>query len=293
MTSWVGSVRISGNLRCLGILGSLVLSPALWALGDQEHSGWEQENTWEPGAPWSSGPGLLGNSQTLEMRGTQAVVQCPSPRWLCVQVPSWFLDVLGSGLLGPQSTTPPSLACGSQVPVNLDVLWQSVSPLSDAPSHPPPTRFYINLLCGDEPDSETVLHFNPRLDESSVVFNSLECGAWGSEERGLSIPFQRGHPFYLLLIASRKGFKVRLCHRGGRQHPGLFPWQGQEGPCGGGEQRRGQGWAGRPQSLTSRGASALRAGVWRWQGRESKSPKGGCLAGRRGHSGPYSLSTGV
>ncbi|XP_068383228.1 galectin-7-like, partial [Eschrichtius robustus] len=69
-------------------------------------------------------------------------------------------------------------------------------------------RFYINLLCGDEPESETVLHFNPRLDESSVVFNSLECGAWGSEERGLSIPFHRGHPFYLLLIASRKGFKV-------------------------------------------------------------------------------------
>ncbi|XP_061029953.1 galectin-7-like [Eubalaena glacialis] len=69
-------------------------------------------------------------------------------------------------------------------------------------------RFYINLLCNDGPDSETVLHFNPRLDESSVVFNSLECGAWGSEERGLGIPFQRGQSFDLLLIASRKGFKV-------------------------------------------------------------------------------------
>ena len=164
------------------------------------------------------------------MRGTQAVVQCPSPRWLCVQVPSWFLDVLGSGLLGPQSTTPPSLACGSQVPVNLDVLWQSVSPLSDAPSHPPPTRFYINLLCSDDPGSETVLHFNPRLDESTVVFNTLKCGEWGPEERGLGIPFQRGQKFHLLLVASKRGFKVRLCHRGGRQHPGLFPWQGQESP---------------------------------------------------------------
>uniref|UniRef100_A0A8C0DGT6 Galectin n=1 Tax=Balaenoptera musculus TaxID=9771 RepID=A0A8C0DGT6_BALMU len=91
-------------------------------------------------------------------------------------------------------------------------------------------RFYINLLCNDEPESETVLHFNPRLDESTVVFNTLKCGEWGPEERGLGIPFQRGQQFHLLLVASRKGFKVRLCHRGGRQHPGLFPWQGQEGP---------------------------------------------------------------
>ncbi|TKC33455.1 hypothetical protein EI555_001324, partial [Monodon monoceros] len=87
--------------------------------------------------------------------------------------------------------------------------------------------FYINLLCSDEPDSEIVLHFNPRLDESSVVFNTMECSAWGSEERGGSPAFQRGEPFELHLIAKKESFKVRLCHRGGRQHPGLFPWQGQ------------------------------------------------------------------
>ncbi|KAM9046559.1 galectin-7-like [Megaptera novaeangliae] len=69
-------------------------------------------------------------------------------------------------------------------------------------------RFYINLLCSDEPESETVLHFNPRLDESSVVFNTLKCGEWGSEERGLGIPFQRGQQFHLLLVAGKSGFKV-------------------------------------------------------------------------------------
>ncbi|XP_061030286.1 galectin-7 [Eubalaena glacialis] len=69
-------------------------------------------------------------------------------------------------------------------------------------------RFYINLLCSEEPESETVLHFNPRLDESTVVFNTLKCGEWGSEERGLGIPFQRGEHFHLLLIASKTGFTV-------------------------------------------------------------------------------------
>uniref|UniRef100_A0A8W4FD45 Galectin n=1 Tax=Sus scrofa TaxID=9823 RepID=A0A8W4FD45_PIG len=71
-----------------------------------------------------------------------------------------------------------------------------------------PTRFYVNLLCGEEPGSEAALHFNPRLDESSVVFNSLEHGAWGREERGPGIPFQRGQPFDVLLITTDEGFKV-------------------------------------------------------------------------------------
>ncbi|XP_033700401.1 galectin-7-like [Tursiops truncatus] len=69
-------------------------------------------------------------------------------------------------------------------------------------------RFYINLLCSDDPDSEIVLHFNPRLDESSVVFNTMECSAWGSEERSGSPAFQRGEPFELHLIAQKDGFQV-------------------------------------------------------------------------------------
>ncbi|XP_011385668.2 galectin-7-like, partial [Pteropus vampyrus] len=74
-------------------------------------------------------------------------------------------------------------------------------------STPPPSRFYVNLLCSEE-GSEAALHFNPRLDESVVVFNTKEGGAWGQEERGRGIPFQRGQPFEVLLISTRDGFKA-------------------------------------------------------------------------------------
>lgn len=73
-----------------------------------------------------------------------------------------------------------------------------------------PPRFYVNLLSSDQKDSETVLHFNPRLDESTVVFNTLEQGKWGKEERGKGIPFQSGQPFEVLLITTPEGFKVCL-----------------------------------------------------------------------------------
>uniref|UniRef100_A0A2K6F066 Galectin n=1 Tax=Propithecus coquereli TaxID=379532 RepID=A0A2K6F066_PROCO len=38
-------------------------------------------------------------------------------------------------------------------------------------------RFHVNLLCSEEQGADAALHFNPRLDESAVVFNSLEQGA--------------------------------------------------------------------------------------------------------------------
>ncbi|XP_012512506.1 PREDICTED: galectin-7 [Propithecus coquereli] len=69
-------------------------------------------------------------------------------------------------------------------------------------------RFHVNLLCSEEQGADAALHFNPRLDESAVVFNSLEQGAWGREERGQGIPFQRGQPFEVLLIATDDGFKA-------------------------------------------------------------------------------------
>ncbi|KAM5236342.1 galectin-7-like [Ctenodactylus gundi] len=69
-------------------------------------------------------------------------------------------------------------------------------------------RFYVNLLCSEEQDANAALHFNPRLDASEVVFNSREGGAWGREERGAGLPFQRGQPFEVLLIAAEDGFKA-------------------------------------------------------------------------------------
>ncbi|XP_037675647.1 galectin-7 isoform X2 [Choloepus didactylus] len=69
-------------------------------------------------------------------------------------------------------------------------------------------RFHVNLLCSEEEGADAALHFNPRLDESAVVFNSLERGTWGREERGSGIPFQYGQPFEVLLIATDDGFKT-------------------------------------------------------------------------------------
>ncbi|XP_034800607.1 galectin-7 [Pan paniscus] len=70
------------------------------------------------------------------------------------------------------------------------------------------SRFHVNLLCGEEQGSDAALHFNPRLDTSEVVFNSKEQGSWGREERGPGVPFQRGQPFEVLIIASDDGFKA-------------------------------------------------------------------------------------
>uniref|UniRef100_A0A8C5K3Q3 Galectin n=2 Tax=Jaculus jaculus TaxID=51337 RepID=A0A8C5K3Q3_JACJA len=69
-------------------------------------------------------------------------------------------------------------------------------------------RFHVNLLCSEEQEADAALHFNPRLDASEVVFNSKEKGSWGREERGSGVPFQRGQPFEVLLIATDDGFKA-------------------------------------------------------------------------------------
>ncbi|XP_048185515.1 galectin-7 [Perognathus longimembris pacificus] len=69
-------------------------------------------------------------------------------------------------------------------------------------------RFHVNLLCSEDQGADAALHFNPRLDTSEVVFNSKEQGSWGSEERGAGVPFQRGQPFEVLLIAAEDGFKA-------------------------------------------------------------------------------------
>lgn len=116
--------------------------------------------------------------------------------------------------MGSLATRPQSLLYG---PCKFGYILALVSPSPLAPylSNTPTTRFYVNLLCSEEEGSEAALHFNPRLDESVVVFNTKKGGTWGKEERGRGIPFQRGQPFDVLLITTEKGFKVSLCHRGG------------------------------------------------------------------------------
>ncbi|XP_055992861.1 galectin-4 isoform X2 [Sorex fumeus] len=68
-------------------------------------------------------------------------------------------------------------------------------------------RFAINFKVGLT--GEVALHINPRLDEGVVVRNSLQNGAWGSEERNVSHnPFSRGEFFDLSIRAGTDRFKV-------------------------------------------------------------------------------------
>ncbi|KAK1330238.1 hypothetical protein QTO34_010425 [Cnephaeus nilssonii] len=130
-------------------------------------------------------------------------------------------------------------------------------------------RFHVNLLCSEEEGAEAALHFNPRMDESTVVFNTKEHGVWGPEERGHGLPFQRGQPFDVLLIATEEGFKVRPC-RGLGAGTHLPPVGGEAG------QARGEGAAKASTELgavsavpaPSRGAS--RTGRCRDPGQASK-----------------------
>lgn len=157
---------------------------------------------------------------------------------------------------------------------------------------PPTTRFYVNLLCGEGPGGEAALHFNPRLDESTVVFNSLEQGTWGREERGSGIPFQHGQPFDVLLIATEEGFKVSPCHpqaRAPRPPPRLQSRQVRKALGGGRGQRPGQGGAhvrSVPLLPLAQAHVCPKARVWPWQGPGGKGPAPGGWVAPSGKRGP-------
>lgn len=150
---------------------------------------------------------------------------------------------------------------------------------------PPFPRFHVNLLCGEEEGAEAALHFNPRMDESTVVFNTKERGGWGQEERGRGLPFQRGQPFEVLLIATEEGFKVCPC-RGVAPGPTSLLRVGQARKAVAlGAAKAGQSW--QPSlSLSLRGASSRRQRD-RVCGAGQSEPDGG---GRRGRAGSPALS---
>lgn len=50
--------------------------------------------------------------------------------------------------------------------------------------------FVSNNAWGDGQDAKAALHFNPHMELSTVVFNTLELGPWGPEEHGSGISFQ-------------------------------------------------------------------------------------------------------
>jgi len=79
--------------------------------------------------------------------------------------------------------------------------------------HPNANKFSVNLQNGpgNHYPNDIAFHFNPRYEGSPyVVKNSRRHGAWQSEEREHSCPFQRGAPFEMLLLCDPNEFKVAV-----------------------------------------------------------------------------------
>jgi len=82
-------------------------------------------------------------------------------------------------------------------------------------------RFSINLMNEQDWEQDIAFHFNPRVDEETVVRNS-HCGGWQEEERDIPFfPFRTGAKFtlrifvapdYFFVIVNGRDF-VRFNHR--------------------------------------------------------------------------------
>lgn len=77
-------------------------------------------------------------------------------------------------------------------------------------NHPSyPTRFHVNFAVGQDEGSDVAFHFNPRFDGwDKVVFNTLQSGEWGKEEKKKSMPFQKGKHFELVFMVMPEHYKV-------------------------------------------------------------------------------------
>ena len=74
---------------------------------------------------------------------------------------------------------------------------------------PEAERFAINLHYGLTIDSDVALHFNPRIEEGEIVFNTRTEDSWAEEER-IDIPscIAERKPFEIKIVTKSKGFKV-------------------------------------------------------------------------------------
>ncbi|XP_056395857.1 galectin-4-like isoform X2 [Hyla sarda] len=73
-------------------------------------------------------------------------------------------------------------------------------------------RFHVNFSCGQHHGADIAFHFNPRWDgKDKVVFNSLQSGSWGHEEKKKDkFPFHKGGHFDLAFFANLGGFQVNV-----------------------------------------------------------------------------------
>lgn len=72
------------------------------------------------------------------------------------------------------------------------------------------TRFAVNFQTGQS-DQDIAFHFNPRFEDGGyVVCNTKQRGSWGTEERKMQMPFQKGDPFKLRFLVQSGGFQVTV-----------------------------------------------------------------------------------
>ncbi|XP_028377206.1 galectin-9-like [Phyllostomus discolor] len=72
------------------------------------------------------------------------------------------------------------------------------------------TRFAVNSQTSFS-DQDIAFQFNPRFEEGGyVVCNTRQRGTWGTEERKIQMPFQRGNPFELCFLVQSKEFQVMV-----------------------------------------------------------------------------------
>uniref|UniRef100_A0A1I7WC78 Galectin n=1 Tax=Heterorhabditis bacteriophora TaxID=37862 RepID=A0A1I7WC78_HETBA len=83
-------------------------------------------------------------------------------------------------------------------------------------------RFHINLRSG----SDIIIHFNPRLKDKMIVFNSLLNGSWQKERTlGVNFPFKKNNIYTIEFIASyhnsvtcQSGYKITTLEISGDVH---------------------------------------------------------------------------
>ncbi|XP_053461391.1 galectin-4 isoform X1 [Nycticebus coucang] len=107
---------------------------------------------------------------------------------------------------GYQPTYNPTLPYHRPIPGGLSV-GMSVYIQGVASEHM--KRFFVNFLVGQDPGADIAFHFNPRFDGwDKVVFNTMQGGKWGSEERKRSMPFHKGAAFELVFMVMAEHYKV-------------------------------------------------------------------------------------
>nr|XP_045235513.1 galectin-4 isoform X2 [Macaca fascicularis] len=106
---------------------------------------------------------------------------------------------------GYQPTYNPTLPYYKPIPGGLSV-GMSVYIQGVANEHM--RRFFVNFAVGQDPGADIAFHFNPRFDGwDKVVFNTLQGGKWGSEERKRSMPFKKGAAFELVFLVLAEHYK--------------------------------------------------------------------------------------